>query len=346
MTNEEFTSILNRATFLSDLLALTPEGAVDVTLAETGISADIADRARLIETLIETIASSSQPNSTETISEITEEEVDVASTIILEEGLMNEPEDYIPYIPPIIEPNYDALSVRESTSRFSGATWFEEIQKQTVTVAGLGGIGSYVAFLLARLWVERIYMYDDDIVEAANMSGQLYGNSSIGQTKVDATATMISELANYHSIVGINEKVTRSTDLTNIVITGFDNMEARKATFDTWKRKLRDSPDNIKKNFLLIDGRLAAEEYQILTIQGDDERAMEEYERVWLFSSSEAESTVCSYKQTTFMANKIASDMVNIFVNWVYNRLDPIMERPVPFLTNFSAETMYLDIVL
>ena len=40
-----------------------------------------------------------------------------------------------------IPENSQTITVDETTSRFSGAIWYEEIQKQTVTLAGVGGIG-------------------------------------------------------------------------------------------------------------------------------------------------------------------------------------------------------------
>lgn len=39
--------------------------------------------------------------------------------------------------------NSQTIAVDETTSRFSGAIWYEEIQKQTVTLAGVGGIGRF-----------------------------------------------------------------------------------------------------------------------------------------------------------------------------------------------------------
>lgn len=91
---------------------------------------------------------------------------------------------------------------------------------------------------------------------------------------------------------------------------------------------------------------MAAEEYQVFAIQGTDERAMKEYEDKWLFSDEEAEETICSYKQTTFMANMIASTMVNIFVNFVANLCEPIFPREVPFFTSYDASTMFTKVEL
>ena len=59
--------------------------------------------------------------------------------------------------------NSATLQLEESTSRFSSAIWYEAITQKNIILAGLGGIGSYVAFLLARMHPLRITFYDDDI---------------------------------------------------------------------------------------------------------------------------------------------------------------------------------------
>ena len=39
--------------------------------------------------------------------------------------------------------NSATITVDETTSRFSGAIWYEQIRKQIVTLAGVGGIGRF-----------------------------------------------------------------------------------------------------------------------------------------------------------------------------------------------------------
>ena len=78
-----------------------------------------------------------------------------------------------------------------------------------------------------------------------------------------------------------------------------------------------------------------------MSIQGNDERAIKEYEERWLFDDSEAEETVCSYKQTSFMADMIASIIVNVLVNFVANLCKPIIDRDVPFFISYDASTMF-----
>ena len=244
--------------------------------------------------------------------------------------------------------NSSSITIDETTSRFSGAIWYEEIQKQVITLAGVGGIGSFVGFLLGRLKPSRLIIYDPDKVEVVNMSGQLYGQSDIGKYKCYALFNMIQNYANYARIITSNERFTDNSEATDIMICGFDNMEARRVYYEKWKQRTLAylAKSGARKKCLFIDGRLAAEEFQVLSIQGDDERAMMEYENKWLFSDAEAEETVCSYKQTTFMANMIASVMVNVFVNFVANQCNPIVDRDVPFFISYDASTMFTKVVM
>ena len=241
-----------------------------------------------------------------------------------------------------IPTNSATLFIDEATSRFSSAIWYENIQKKTVILAGVGGIGSYVGFLLARMKPASMFIYDNDIVEAVNMSGQLYGQSDLGRPKVSALAEMIRNYAGYSSVFAINERFTIESEASDIMICGFDNMAARRLFFNKWVNCVHFKPKEERKNCLFIDGRLAAEEFQILCIKGDDEYNINRYSNEYLFSDAEADETICSYKQTTFCANMIASYMVNLFVNFCANQCGPLIDRDLPFLTTYNAETMYL----
>lgn len=251
-----------------------------------------------------------------------------------EQGELNEP----------IPENSRTLLIREETSRFSSAVWFEKVQEKRITLAGLGGIGSYVAFLLSRLRPAGITLYDDDVVEEANMSGQLYSINDIGKPKVKAIADMMHSYSNFFYTVALTEKFAITSEATDIMICGFDNMEARKVFYMKWSSRVKTLPEEERKHCLFIDGRLAAEELQVLCIRGDDTYNMSRYLREWLFSDSQADSTQCSYKQTTFMANMIGSIIVNLFVNFCANDIEgenaPAIERDLPFLTTYDASMM------
>ena len=233
--------------------------------------------------------------------------------------------------------------INQETSRFSGAVWYDEIQRRDVTLAGLGGIGSYVAFLLSRLDIQNIYLFDPDTVEVGNLSGQLYADESIGVNKAQATGNLLRKFSHYYRMNCFPESYN-SNFTTDIMICGFDNMAARRQFYNAWKQRALSAFD--PRKCLFIDGRLAAENFQVLCIKGDDLYRMERYENEFLFSDEEAEETICSYKQTTFMANMIGSVIVNLFVNFVANEYcEELIKRDLPFYTEYSASSMYFKVV-
>lgn len=231
--------------------------------------------------------------------------------------------------------------VEATTSRFTSADWYTKMRKTAVCLIGLGGIGSYVAFLLSRLKPSIITYYDPDNVEEVNLSGQLYGLSDIGTSKCSAITRLVRNYSDYYAGWAQPIAFSRGCSVEDIVICGLDNMTARKTAFHAWRNHL--NSENYK-NCLFIDGRLAAEEFQVFCMTGNDEYLMNKYNEEWLFSDEEAEETVCSYKQTSFCANMIASVMINLLVNFITNLCDPIIERELPFKTTYDASTMNFKI--
>ena len=236
--------------------------------------------------------------------------------------------------------NSNTVHIRESNMRFSSAVWFKSIQDKVVILAGVGGIGSYVAYLLARLGIRSLFMYDDDVVEMSNMAGQLYRRSDISKFKTDAMSDIISQFTTFASANSITEKFDDNSEAADIMICGFDNMVARRTFFDKWRRHVSDSKN--RENCLFIDGRLSAEYLQVYCLTGEDDALIEEYGKVALFEDSEAEHEVCSYKQTSFIANMIGSIIVNLFVNFVANQCGDM--RSLPYFTEYNAETMLLNL--
>ena len=279
----------------------------------------------MMEQALEATLSSTETQSTEVINDVIEE-------VTQSENIEELPE------------NPKSLLVSEATSRFSGAIWYNAIQDSSIVVAGIGGIGSWLTLLLSRLNPKNIFMYDPDNVEMVNMSGQLHGYHYCGNAKIDSMQEILHSIGYYYRAIGHTHRYDSNSRKEDIMICGFDNMEARKIFFNNWIRHIFTNSN--PKNCLYIDGRLSAESYQIFAIRGDDQRAIEEYKTKWLFDDDEAEETICSYKQTSFMAAMIASTMTNIYVNHMANLCDPIIPRDVPFFTEYTAETMFTKTIM
>ena len=156
---------------------------------------------------------------------------------------------------PLIPENSGTILMDEYTSRFNGAIWYNKVQQLSVILAGAGGIGSYVGFLLSRLKINNLKVYDPDIVEAVNMSGQFYPTSSIGEHKVTALSKLVKSFASFYNIQAYNELYTPNSPSGAIMICGFDNMLARRTFFNNWLNFVN-SGLVPSEQCLFIDGRI------------------------------------------------------------------------------------------
>ena len=247
--------------------------------------------------------------------------------------------------PNLIPPISESVNTAESTIRFSGASWFEAAKGISVTLAGVGGIGSWTSLLLSRISTSiRINLYDDDKVEVVNLAGQLFSSNQVGLYKVYAAQEVIRNFSGSYCQAFSNRITSSSNIYDKIVICGFDNMEARKLLYSKWKALVQSFLTSQRSEFLFIDGRMNAEEFQIFSITGDDEYNMKKYEEEFLFSDAEVAPAVCSYKQTTYCASMIASFIVNSLVNFLSNQNLENMPRQVPFYINYDAQLMHLKL--
>lgn len=241
----------------------------------------------------------------------------------------------------ILEDNTNELIVTENNSRFQGAMWFEAMKNISVTIAGLGGIGSWTALLISRLNVGKITLIDPDTIDIANMSGQLYENHDISEFKARAIRHMLIRFSRYYSCNVYTNTVENCYLDGNVFICGFDNMNARKAAFNKWLDMI--SVSSCKEKYLFIDGRLDAEDFQIFCIQGNDDYHIKKYMSEYLYADSEVDEAPCSFKQTSYLASMIGSFITNIFVNFVSN-MEVEFCKVTAFKTSFNTSTFTLKL--
>lgn len=243
---------------------------------------------------------------------------------------------------PVVMPDY--TNIREELQRFSDAEWFTKVQEKTIILAGIGGIGSNMAIILAKLNPRAIYIFDGDYVESVNMAGQFYSYQDIGMPKTTALARTISQYTNYSSLVSLERFYNRRESIVgDIMICGFDSMRARMEYFKIWKERTLSLPESERKECLFMDGRLTATEFQIFCMTGEDTYYMETYQNEYLFNDYEAIDLPCSFKQTGYLAQMIGSFMVNLFVNFCANQVNPARNMSLPFLTHYRGDMMYLE---
>jgi sulfur carrier protein ThiS adenylyltransferase len=88
----------------------------------------------------------------------------------------------------------------------------ERMRNATVGIAGLGGLGSNIAAMLARLAVGHLVIADFDIVDPTNLNRQNYFVSDIGMKKTDASEEILHHINPFIEI----EKHTVRLDETSI----------------------------------------------------------------------------------------------------------------------------------
>ena len=127
---------------------------------------------------------------------------------------------------PTKEEWYAALSERHG----------EKIQKNfesaTVAVCGLGGLGSNIAFALARAGIGKLILIDFDSVDITNIHRQQYKANQIGMSKTEALKENLSEIAPYATIETYSVRITEINaeellEKADVICEAFDNAECK-----------------------------------------------------------------------------------------------------------------------
>ena len=108
----------------------------------------------------------------------------------------------------------------------------KKLSEGRVTIAGLGGLGSNVAYALARIGVGHLHLIDFDVVDITNLNRQQYFMEHIGMYKTDALKSLLLKINPYLDIRTDCVKVTEENlkelfEDAQIVCEAFDNPEAK-----------------------------------------------------------------------------------------------------------------------
>ncbi len=210
--------------------------------------------------------------------------------------------------------------------RFKDAPWFLNDENKEkfppILIGGAGGIGSWTALFLTRAGYP-VDITDFDILEESNLGGQFYFKEDIGRHKVTALNLAIFKSCGEMLLINIDTIEESYVCESPYVISAFDNMEARKNLFNSWKA----FPDKR----LFIDGRLSLEDFQIYVVTPD---RIEEYEKT-LFNDEEVEDLPCTMKQTSHVAAMIGTHITSLFLNYITNIRAEKEVRALPFCYEF-----------
>jgi len=217
------------------------------------------------------------------------------------------------------------MNTEQQFDRFKDLDWFSN-DNESVVVGGAGGISSWTTLFLTRAGFNPI-VYDFDRIEPHNLGGQLYRGLDINKFKTEALSNIIEEFAGT-TISTFNTEFNHNAMTHTFMISGFDNMKARKHMFEVWQKSI----PNSMVTPLFIDGRLEAESFQIFCVKPHN---IEQYKQ-HLFSDDEVEDAPCTRKQTSHTASMIASHIVAFFTNHISNIKNREFIREVPFYYEYN----------
>lgn len=224
------------------------------------------------------------------------------------------------------------MRIKTQHNRFKDIPWFPK-EDIYVLIGGAGGIGSWVTLLLARAGF-KILVHDMDTIEEHNLGGQFFSSRQIGEQKVDALAMGVKEYAD-EIILTSDTPITEASTTHLFAIAAFDNMKARKDMFTKWYELMKISPQETRDRAIFIDGRLTAEQLQIICVTAKSPDLAQRYMREYLFDDSEVEDAPCTVKQTTIGAMMIASHIAGFFTNHYTNAVEEDTTRTVPFFWEY-----------
>ncbi len=103
------------------------------------------------------------------------------------------------------------------------------LRSASVGIAGLGGLGSNIAMMLARSGIGRLVIADHDTVELTNIHRQCYPLDSIGMKKTDAVVREINRINPFCKVekhdIELNENNLDIFSSCDIVCEAFDSAE-------------------------------------------------------------------------------------------------------------------------
>ncbi|MCH4889437.1 sulfur carrier protein ThiS adenylyltransferase ThiF [Acidaminobacter sp. JC074] len=106
----------------------------------------------------------------------------------------------------------------------------EKVKSSRVAIAGLGGLGSNIAIMLARIGVGYLKLIDFDVVEPSNLNRQQYFIHHLGMKKTEAIEMILKDVNPFIEVEVVDcyvkaENVKSLFKDVDIVVEAFDGAE-------------------------------------------------------------------------------------------------------------------------
>ena len=122
--------------------------------------------------------------------------------------------------------------MRKALDERHGKALQDKLERATVAICGLGGLGSNIAISLARAGIGELILIDFDQVDITNLHRQQYKASQIGRYKTDALAENLREIAPYVKLTTHTQKISEENyaellSQADVICEAFDDAGAK-----------------------------------------------------------------------------------------------------------------------
>ena len=194
-----------------------------------------------------------------------------------------------------------------------------------ITIIGLGGIGSRVAYDLRKMGFINFVLWDHDRVEEHNLPSQHFNYRDLGLTKAEAIEAQLVASLDTKSHIQVNtERFYKNNDPEGIVISAVDNMKTRKDIWETVKERVGFIPlfidGRIGIDWDAEKGRVAGEWLEIFTIDPLDIENCDLYEsKSHMFTDEESEPLRCTAQAVAYVGSMISGMIGGNIRKWITN---------------------------
>lgn len=178
-----------------------------------------------------------------------------------------------------------------------------------INIIGVGATGSWLSLSLAKMGLNKLFLYDFDTVGMHNLPNQMFGLRDIDNNKALSMRRIIKSLTGF-LVNAKDERVEGDARLQGIVFMLTDTMKSRK---DIYNKAIKNNP-NVK---LLIETRMDLYGGRIYVIDPTNREHIKKYEAT-LYDDTEAEVSACGVSQTVLpTALGITSHAIWKLLNYV-----------------------------
>ena len=157
--------------------------------------------------------------------------------------------------------------------------------QRSVSVVGCGATGSYVALLLSQIGIQKVKVWDFDIVEDHNLPNQAFELEHVGKPKVECIKQLIKKKSGYD--IEVHNEAVKDQDISaTYIFLLTDTMESRKEIFKNCIRMKSLNTD------LVIETRMDADNGRVYAFNPNNPAHVKEWEAT-LYKDEEASESLC-----------------------------------------------------